>query len=132
MLQQWLSDIYAQLTEATSFPLNQIHSVLTAHISFSPLQPANFLALSDGDVPVIGEQAVAEHEPAALVALQVVGPFKEPAFAGVHARQVEPRQRRGRQTLDQLVHLPPGARFPGGAVEAVAGSRCTFNSCTFG
>lgn len=64
--------------------------------------------------PVVGEQAVAEHEPAALVALQVVGPFKEPAFAGVHARQLQPRKRRGRQTLDQLVHAPSGARFPGG------------------
>lgn len=68
-------------------------------------------------LPVIGEQAVAEHEPAALVALQVVGPFKEPPFAGVHARQVEPRQRRGRQPLDELVHLPhAGGRFaPGGS-----------------
>lgn len=55
-------------------------------------------------VPVVGQQAVTEHEPAPLVALQVVGPFKEPALACVHTRQVEPRERRGRQPPHQLVH----------------------------
>lgn len=58
--------------------------------------------------PVVGQQAVTEDEPAPLVALQVVGPFKEPAFVGVRTRQVEPREGRGGQTLDQLVHRHSG------------------------
>lgn len=58
-----------------------------------------------GRLPVVGQQAVAKDEPPPLVTLQVVGPFKEPALVGVHAGQVEPRQRRGRQTPHQLVHV---------------------------
>lgn len=67
-------------------------------------------------LPVVGQQAVAKDEPAPLVALQVVGPFKEPALVGVHAGQVEPRQGRGRQTLHQLVHLAPLLRLSAGNV----------------
>lgn len=44
-------------------------------------------------LPVVGQQAIAEDEPAPLVTLQVVGPFIEPAFVvtGVQTRQLEPR-----------------------------------------
>lgn len=34
-------------------------------------------------IPVVRQQAVAEHEPAALVTLQVVGPLEEPALEAV-------------------------------------------------
>ena len=54
------------------------------------------LSVARRQLPVVGHEAVAEDEPAPLVALQVVGPFKEPAPVGVHARQVEPREARGR------------------------------------
>lgn len=71
-------------------------------------------------VPVVGQQAVTEHEPAPLVALQVVGPFEEPALAGVHTRQVEPGERRGRQPLHQLVHAASCFLSPGGGAAAEA------------
>lgn len=45
-------------------------------------------------VPVVAEQPVAEHEPAALVALQVVGPLEEPALVGVGARRCRRSPRR--------------------------------------
>ena len=60
--------------------------------------------------PVVGEQAVAEDEPPPLVALQVVGPFKEPAFVRVQTREVQPGESRGGKTLHQLVHLPLSGR----------------------
>jgi hypothetical protein len=34
-------------------------------------------------VPVVGQQAIAEHEPTALVALQVVSPLEEPTLVAV-------------------------------------------------
>ena len=77
------------------------------------------------NLPVIREQAVAEDEPPPLVTLQIVGPFKKPAFVSVRPR-CRGRGRGGRRALPLLAH-PPLRRTPKGAgetrVEAGGGRR---------
>ena len=40
----------------------------------------------DTSIPVVRQEAIAEHEPAALVALQVVGPLEKPALEAVQGK----------------------------------------------
>lgn len=55
-------------------------------------------------LPVIGKQAIAKDEPSPLVPLQIVSPFKEPAFVGVRPRS-RGRGGGGCRALPLLTHL---------------------------
>lgn len=64
-------------------------------------------------LPVIGEQPVTQHEPAALVTLQVVGPFVEPAPAGVGVGGLgQRRARRAHRLPSRLTHPATEGKSP--------------------